>query len=51
MTTKHEIIQASKLYFKKKFGKIEFVPGKTYITPSDKVLVGNDCKNLIDAFT
>jgi CDP-6-deoxy-D-xylo-4-hexulose-3-dehydrase len=49
MITKDEIIQASKQYFKKKFGNIEFVPGKTYIPASGKVLDADDCANLIDA--
>ena len=49
MTTKHEIIEASKQYFEKKFGNIEFIPGETYIPPSGKVLDADDCAHLIDA--
>ena len=49
MTSKHEIIRASKQYFEKKFGNIEFVPGETYIPPSGKVLDADDCAHLIDA--
>lgn len=49
MTSKRNIIQASKQYFEEKFGSIEFVPGETYIPPSGKVLDADDCAYLIDA--
>ncbi len=49
MTSKKEIIEASKNYFNDKFGKQEFVPGETYIPPSGKVLDADDCGYLIDA--
>ena len=49
MTTKKEIIAASKVYFNERFGQNEFVPGETYIPPSGKVLDAEDCANLIDA--
>ena len=49
MTTKKEIIEASKIYFNERFGQNEFVPGETYIPPSGKVLDAEDCANLIDA--
>jgi len=49
MTTKTDIINLSRLYFDKKFGKPEFIPGKTYIPPSGKVLDAEDCAHLIDA--
>ena len=49
MVSKNEIIELSKGYFDKKFGKVEFVPGETYIPPSGKVLDADDCANLIDA--
>ena len=49
MTTKNDIINLSKSYFEEKFGKPEFIPGKTYIPPSGKVLDAEDCAHLIDA--
>ena len=49
MTTKNDIINLSKAYFDKKFGEPEFIPGKTYIPPSGKVLDAEDCAHLIDA--
>ena len=49
MTTKNDIINLSKAYFEEKFGKPEFIPGKTYIPPSGKVLDAEDCAHLIDA--
>ena len=49
MTTKSDIINLSKVYFDEKFGKPEFIPGKTYIPPSGKVLDAEDCAHLIDA--
>ena len=49
MVSKNEIIELSKGYFDKKFGKVEFVPGETYIPPSGKVLDADDCAHLIDA--
>ena len=49
MTTKNDIINLSKAYFDEKFGKPEFIPGKTYIPPSGKVLDAEDCAHLIDA--
>jgi CDP-4-dehydro-6-deoxyglucose reductase, E1 len=49
MTSKSDIIEASKLYFQEKFGNTKFVPGETYIPPSGKVLDAQDCANLIDA--
>ena len=49
MVSKNEIIELSKSYFDKKFGKVEFVPGETYIPPSGKVLDADDCAYLIDA--
>ncbi len=49
MVSKNEIIELSKGYFDKKFGKVEFVPGETYIPPSGKVLDADDCAYLIDA--
>jgi CDP-6-deoxy-D-xylo-4-hexulose-3-dehydrase len=49
LTTKKEIIAASKVYFNERFGQNEFVPGETYIPPSGKVLDAEDCANLIDA--
>ena len=49
MTTKNEIIHLSKEYFEKTFGEATFIPGKTYIPPSGKVLDADDCANLIDA--
>ena len=49
MTEKREIIEASKIYFDKKFGEKEFIPGQTYIPPSGKVLDADDCAHLIDA--
>ena len=49
MTSKKEIIEASKNYFNHKFGKQEFIPGETYIPPSGKVLDADDCGYLVDA--
>jgi len=49
MTTKNDIINLSKAYFEEKFGKPEFIPGKTYISPSGKVLDAEDCAHLVDA--
>lgn len=49
MTKKNDIINLSKAYFDEKFGKPEFIPGKTYIPPSGKVLDAEDCAHLIDA--
>lgn len=49
MTTKNDIINLSKAYFEEKFGKPEFIPGKSYIPPSGKVLDAEDCAHLIDA--
>ena len=49
MTTKNDIINLSKAYFDEKFGKPEFIPGKTYIPASGKVLDAEDCAHLIDA--
>lgn len=49
MTSKSQIIQASKDYFNSKFAQNTFVPGETYIPPSGKVLDASDCANLIDA--
>jgi len=49
MTTKSEIINASKVYFNQKFADNKFIPGETYIPPSGKVLDAEDCANLIDA--
>lgn len=49
MTTKSDIISASRRYFNTKFGDKKFVAGETYIPPSGKVLDEDDCANLIDA--
>lgn len=49
MTAKDDIINLSKAYFDEKFGKPEFIPGKTYIPASGKVLDAEDCAHLIDA--
>lgn len=49
MSTKSEIIDASKLYFENKFRIPKFVAGETYIPPSGKVLDAEDCASLIDA--
>ena len=49
MTAKKQIIELSKEYFNAKFSDQEFIPGKTYIPPSGKVLDAEDCAHLIDA--
>jgi CDP-6-deoxy-D-xylo-4-hexulose-3-dehydrase len=43
-----EIIRLAREYFESK-PKQPFVPGKTYIPPSGKVMDGEDCAHLIDA--
>lgn len=49
MTTRSEIIDASKKYFDKTFSNNKFIPGQTYIPPTGKVLDAEDCAHLIDA--
>lgn len=43
-----KIISLSKIYFEQG-NTTEFIPGKTYIAPSGKVLDADDCAHLIDA--
>ena len=49
MINKKNIIDDSKKYFDLNFKKKTFIPGKTYIPASGKVLDATDCANLIDA--
>ncbi|MDA9581868.1 lipopolysaccharide biosynthesis protein RfbH [Amylibacter sp.] len=44
-----DIIEASRVFFKREHAKKPFIPGETYIPPTGKVLDAEDCAHLIDA--
>ncbi|MCO5144073.1 MAG: lipopolysaccharide biosynthesis protein RfbH [Oligoflexia bacterium] len=46
---REELFELSRKYFAENFGKKEFIPGKTYIPPSGKLLDADDLVSLIDA--
>ena len=48
MTKKREVIDASKLYFNKKFGEQIFIPGETDIPAACKAFYADVCADLTE---